>query len=94
MRDRPLSWRTKGPSSVTWEAAFKEDPNTDTTGLVREVFKLLARVTSPGEIDDVKHLLPPEVRALWPRSVAVSQERTNTRRQVRNESQAEHAQLE
>jgi uncharacterized protein (DUF2267 family) len=66
LRDRPPSERTKGAFLGHIEAAFKQDPNTDTEGLVREVFKLLARRISPGEIDDVKHLLPPEVRALWP----------------------------
>jgi uncharacterized protein (DUF2267 family) len=38
----------------------------DTEGLVREVFKLLARRISSGEIDDLKRILPPEVRDLWP----------------------------
>jgi uncharacterized protein (DUF2267 family) len=66
MRDMPPSERTKAAFLGHIEAAFKQDPNTDTEGLVREVFKLLARRISPGEIDDVKHLLPPEVRALWP----------------------------
>jgi uncharacterized protein (DUF2267 family) len=66
MRDMPPSERTKGAFLGHIEAAFKQDPNADTEGLVREVFKLLARRISPGEIDDVKHLLPPEIRVLWP----------------------------
>lgn len=48
------------------EGAFKQDPNADTEELVRAVFKLLARRISKGEIDDVKHILPADVRALWP----------------------------
>jgi uncharacterized protein (DUF2267 family) len=48
------------------EAAFKQDPNADTEALVRMVFKLLASRISPGEIDDVKHLLRADIRALWP----------------------------
>jgi uncharacterized protein (DUF2267 family) len=32
----------------------------------REVFALLARKT--GEIDDIKKMLPAEVRALWPKA--------------------------
>jgi len=66
MRDSAPSERTKSAFLGHIEAAFKRDPNTDTEQLVREVFKLLARKISPGEIDDVKHVLPPEMRALWP----------------------------
>ena len=66
MRDSAPSERTKSAFLGHIEAAFKQDPNADTEQLVREVFKLLARKISPGEIDDVKHVLPPEVRPLWP----------------------------
>lgn len=66
MRDVAPSDRTKSAFLGHIEAAFKQDPNEDTEDLVREVFKLLARKISPGEINDVKHMLPPEVRALWP----------------------------
>jgi uncharacterized protein (DUF2267 family) len=69
MRDAPPSERTKSAFLGHIEAAFKQDPNTDTEGLVRQVFALLARRISPGEIDDVKHVLPADVRALWPSSV-------------------------
>lgn len=64
--DMPPPERTKSAFLGHIEAAFKQDPNADTEGLVREVFKLLARRISKGEIDDVKHILPPDVRALWP----------------------------
>jgi uncharacterized protein (DUF2267 family) len=66
MRDMPTAERTKRAFLAHIEAAFERDPNADTEGLVREVFKLLARKISPGEVDDVKHVLPPEVRELWP----------------------------
>jgi len=66
LRDKPLPERSKGEFLGHIEAAFKQDPNEDTEGLVREVFKLLERRISPGEIADMKHVLPPEVRALWP----------------------------
>lgn len=69
MRDTSPSERTKSAFLAHIEAAFKQDPNADTEGLVREVFKLLARRISPGEIDDVKHILPPDVRALWPPAI-------------------------
>lgn len=66
MRDTPLPERTKSAFLGHIEVAFKRDPNADTEQLVREVFKLLARKISKGEIDDVKHILPSDVRALWP----------------------------
>jgi uncharacterized protein (DUF2267 family) len=66
MRDQTLPERSKDEFLGHIEAAFKQDPNSDTEGLVREVFRLLARRISRGEIDDIKHILPPEVRALWP----------------------------
>jgi len=58
--------RTKREFLGHVEAVLEQHPNSDAEGLVREVFKLLARRLSKGEIDDVKHILPPEVRALWP----------------------------
>lgn len=66
MKEMPPPERTKNKFLAHIEAAFKQDPNVDTEGLVSEVFKLLARRISQGEIDDVKHVLPPDVRALWP----------------------------
>lgn len=66
MTDTAPSGRTKSEFLARINAAFKQDPNSDTEQLVREVFKLLAHKISAGEIDDVKRMLPPEVRALWP----------------------------
>ncbi|MFZ3179235.1 MAG: DUF2267 domain-containing protein [Methylocystis silviterrae] len=66
MTDRAPAERTKSAFLGHVEAAFKQDPNADTEALVREVFKLLTHKLSPGQISDVKHVLPPEVRALWP----------------------------
>lgn len=66
MRDKPRAERTRGAFLAHIEAAFKQDPNEDTEVLVKEVFGLLARKISPGEIKDVTAALPPELRALWP----------------------------
>jgi len=66
MRDVPPAERTKTAFLSHVEAGFRQDPNADTEGLVKEVFALLARRISQGEIDEVKHMLPSEVRALWP----------------------------
>jgi uncharacterized protein (DUF2267 family) len=66
IRDATSTERTKKAFLGHIEAAFEQDPNSDTEGLVREVFRLLARRISKGEIEDVQQMLPPEVRALWP----------------------------
>ena len=66
MRDATSTERTKSEFLGHIEAAFERDPNSDTERLVREVFRLLARRISKGEIEDVQHMLPREVRALWP----------------------------
>ncbi len=66
LRDTPPAERSKSEFLGHIEGAFKQDPNADTEELVRAVFKLLARRISKGEIDDVKHILPADVRALWP----------------------------
>ena len=42
------------------------DSNVDPEESARQVFTLLAHKISPGEIEDVKRMLPPEIRALWP----------------------------
>jgi len=34
--------------------------------VVRAVFKVLAKHTSAGEIEDVKHVLPKALQELWP----------------------------
>jgi uncharacterized protein (DUF2267 family) len=38
----------------------------DPERVARAVFKVLATRVSEGEIDDVKHVLPKELRGLWP----------------------------
>ena len=42
------------------------DSNVDPEESACQVFTLLAHKISPGEIEDVKRMLPPEIRALWP----------------------------
>jgi uncharacterized protein (DUF2267 family) len=34
--------------------------------MARAVFTVLARRVTEGEIEDVKHVLPAEIRSLWP----------------------------
>ena len=42
------------------------DPRLDPTRVVTAVFALLAERITAGEIEDVRHVLPAPVRALWP----------------------------
>ena len=66
MKDTAPAGRTKQDFLAHIGAQFKGDPGMDIERCVSEVFALLARKISAGEIDDVKHILPAEVRALWP----------------------------
>lgn len=65
MKDSAPAERTKGAFLNHINAELR-DPNVDAEQSAREVFGLLARKISPGEIEDVKKMLPLEVRALWP----------------------------
>ena len=64
MKDAPAE-RTKSAFFNHLNVAIR-DPNVDAEQSARQVFRLLARKISPGEVDDVQQMLPPEVRALWP----------------------------
>lgn len=48
------------------KVAFQEDVTVRPESIVRAVFKVLARHTSEGEIDDIKHILPKSLHELWP----------------------------
>lgn len=45
---------------------FRNDESIDPEEIVRAVFRVLSWRITEGEIEDVKHLLPPELRELWP----------------------------
>lgn len=47
-------------------AAFGGDRDVSPEKVTRAVFGVLARHVTVGEIEGVKHLLPAEIRALWP----------------------------
>jgi len=66
LKDAAPAERTKREFLDHVYAELKSDPTLDAERPVREVFKLLARKITPGEIDDVKKMLPLEVRTLWP----------------------------
>jgi len=66
IKDRPQHERSKETFLEQVEASFSRDPNPDPEELVREVFNLLVRRISAGEVRIVKHVLPAPIRALWP----------------------------
>ena len=45
---------------------FRNDESIDPEEIVRAVFRVLSQRITEGEIEDIKHLLPPELRGLWP----------------------------
>lgn len=52
--------------------AFEADPTIQAEEAVMEVFALLGEKISTGEIEQVRHALPSDIRAIWPdRAAAV-----------------------
>jgi uncharacterized protein (DUF2267 family) len=45
---------------------FEKDESIDPERMVRGVFKFLSNRITEGEIEDIKQILPPELRDLWP----------------------------
>ncbi|MBX5492680.1 MAG: DUF2267 domain-containing protein [Chloroflexi bacterium] len=45
---------------------LRGDPAPDVEAIVRAVFAVLGRRVTRGEVEDVRHLLPAEIRDLWP----------------------------
>lgn len=62
----PVKERDKDTFVAHVRKAFRANPNIDAERAVRAVFTLLAERVSAGEIKDVKHILPTEIRGLWP----------------------------
>ena len=66
LKGKPRKERHKEDFLAHINAAFKEDYTARPESITRAVFKTLARHTSPGEIEDVKHILPKALHELWP----------------------------
>ncbi len=47
------------------DQAFRDDMTVDAEEVVRAVFRVMSKHVSNGEIDDIKHTLPREIRELW-----------------------------
>jgi uncharacterized protein (DUF2267 family) len=61
----PVKQRSKGDFIARIDHAFKTDPIMFTPEAVAAVFNLLAHKITAGEVDDVRHALPADIRTLW-----------------------------
>jgi uncharacterized protein (DUF2267 family) len=50
--------------------AFSEDPAFDAEDAFREVIAVMRRHVSDGEIEDIRHAMPAEIRTLWDNDLA------------------------
>lgn len=62
----PTKKRSKADFIARIDAAFKTDPIISTPDAVSTVFELLSEKITAGEIAQVRHALPADIRALWP----------------------------
>jgi uncharacterized protein (DUF2267 family) len=67
LKGKPHKERHKEDFLAHIKHAFDEDVTVRPESIARAVFKVLARHTSPGEIEDIKHILPKPLHELWPR---------------------------
>jgi uncharacterized protein (DUF2267 family) len=63
---KPLRIRHKEEFLSRIEQHFRGGDYIDPERIARAVFSMLAQRVSEGEIEDVKHVLPAELRELWP----------------------------
>jgi uncharacterized protein (DUF2267 family) len=64
--DKPLRVRDKEEFLARIEQQFKDDDSIDPEVVARAVFFVLEHRVTQGEIEDVKQILPAEIRDLWP----------------------------
>jgi uncharacterized protein (DUF2267 family) len=63
---KPVKERHREQFLVRIQQQFKGDAETNPEIVAQAVFSLLQKHIAQGEIDDVKHILPLEIRDLWP----------------------------
>lgn len=63
---KPIKKRSKADFIARVEDSFKTDPLAHPSQSVMAVFDLLSEKITAGEIDDVRHALPEDLRNLWP----------------------------
>jgi uncharacterized protein (DUF2267 family) len=61
----PVKERSKAEFLKRIDTAFANDPLPDSEFAVRCFFRLLSHKVTGGEIEDVRHALPADLRALW-----------------------------
>lgn len=64
--DQPSRQRHADEFLATVEEGLSTIRPVNVRQAVGTVFKVLEHHVTPGEIDDVKHMLPADIRALWP----------------------------
>jgi uncharacterized protein (DUF2267 family) len=62
----PLKERHKDQFLAHLEEGIRCDHQAEAEQIARAVFRILARRVSPGELDDIRQMLPKEIRALFP----------------------------
>lgn len=62
----PLKNRSKADFTAAVEDSFKADPLEKPVQAIMTVFDLLSEKITGGEVDDVRHALPEDLRNLWP----------------------------
>ena len=63
---KPLKERHKEEFLARIAEQFSRDDQADAEQVARAVFSVLSDRVTEGEIEDVKHVLPAELRELWP----------------------------
>ena len=58
--------RSKRDFIARVDESFRRDPLPEPTQAFMAVFELQSRRISAGEIDDVRHALPADIRTIWP----------------------------
>jgi uncharacterized protein (DUF2267 family) len=70
--DKPVRERHKEQFLARIRQELRDDDTIDPEQVARAVFRLLANRVTEGEIEDVEHVLPAEIRNLWPRTPAIA----------------------
>jgi uncharacterized protein (DUF2267 family) len=63
---KPLRIRDKEQFLARIRQQFRGDDSVDPELVARDVFTVLANRITQGEIEDIKHVMPVEIRELWP----------------------------
>jgi uncharacterized protein (DUF2267 family) len=68
---KPLKERHREDFLARIQQEIRGDERINAEQVARAVFTVLARRVSEGEIEDVEHVLPADIRDLWPKPVAI-----------------------